>query len=233
MSDPTASDVSVVMTAWNAEWFIGEALRSVLDQTVAPAQVIVVDDGSTDGTVAIATGLDGPVTVVSREHAGVGPSRNAGLAVADRQLVAFIDADDVWVPTKLERQLAAFAEDPSREAVFCLFDEFVDVEHPPPPGTRAPRTNQSASLSTGLLVPREVVDRIGPFADGPSADWVGWWAHARVLEIAEYVVPEVLYRRRIHSANNSFQRRDDSRRVVGIALEHVRQLRARQEQREQ
>lgn len=219
--------VSVVMTAFDAERYIEEALRSVLDQTVPPDEIVVVDDGSTDDTAAIAASFAPRVTVLRREHAGIGVSRNAGLAAAHGSLVALIDADDVWLPAKLERQHAAFADDPSREAVFCLFDEFVDVNDPAPPGTRAPRTRQSASLSTGILLPRAVVDRIGPFATGTTGDWVAWWAHARTLGVAEHVVPEVLYRRRIHSRNTSFVHRDDGQAFAGIARRHLRELRAR------
>jgi glycosyltransferase involved in cell wall biosynthesis len=172
-------DVSVLVAAHDAEAFIEESVRSALDQTVAPSEIVVVDDGSTDATAAIAEALDPRVVVVRREHAGVGASRNAGLAVVSRPWIALLDADDVWLPTKLERQLAAFADDPAREAVFTWFDEFADADHPPPPGTRVPRTGQSASLSTGVLMPRPVIDRIGPFGTGESADWFGWWAHAR------------------------------------------------------
>jgi len=230
MTDALTCDVSVVMTAWNAEWFVEAALSSVLHQTVVPEQIVVVDDGSTDATAAIADALDPRVTVVRCAHAGVGASRNAGLAVARHPLVAFIDADDVWLPPKLERQLAVLADDPAREAVFCKFDEFTDVDHPPAPGTRAPRTDQSASLSTGVLLPRAVVDRIGAFPEGPVSDWLAWWARARAMDVHEYVVPEVLYRRRLHSANNSLRKRGDGSAIVNIAFEHLRELRARRGQ---
>jgi glycosyltransferase involved in cell wall biosynthesis len=220
-------DVSVLVAARDAEAFIEESVRSALDQTVAPSEIVVVDDGSTDATATIAEALDPRVVVVRREPAGVGASRNAGLAVVSRPWVALLDADDVWLPTKLERQLAAFADDPAREAVFTWFDEFADADHPPPPGTRVPRTGQSASLSTGVLMPRQVIDRIGPFGTGESADWFGWWAHARALGVVEHTVPEVLYRRRIHSANNSFRRGDRGQSFVAAARAHLHDVRAR------
>jgi glycosyltransferase involved in cell wall biosynthesis len=219
--------VAVVVTAHDAERFIEEALRSALDQTVAPVEIVVVDDGSRDTTAAIADSLDPRVTVLRREHAGVGPSRNAGLAAVTSPWVALLDADDVWLPTKLERQLAAFADDPAREAVFTMFDEFVDPDRPPPSGTRPPRTAQSGSLSSGALLPRAAIDRIGRFPTGPSADWMAWWSHARALGVVEHTVPEVLYRRRIHSANNSLLRSDGGASFVTAARAHLRELRAR------
>jgi glycosyltransferase involved in cell wall biosynthesis len=223
----TPPSVSVVVAARNAEAFVEESLRSALDQTVPPSQIVVVDDGSTDATAAIADAMDPRVTVLRRPHAGVGPSRNAGLDAADGLYLALLDADDVWLPAKLELQLEAFAADPTREAVFTWFDEFVDPEHPPPPGTRAPRTGQSASLSTGLLLPRAIVDRIGPFGQGANADWMAWWTRARGLGVVEHVVPEVLYRRRIHSSNNSFVHRDEGAAFVAVAREHLRVRRER------
>ena len=220
--------VAVVMAAHNAEPFIDEALRSTLDQTIPPTEIVVVDDGSTDATAAVAGAVDQRVTVLRREHAGVGASRNAGIDAVTSPWVALLDADDVWLPTKLERQFAAFADGPAREAVFTMFDEFVDPERPPPTGTRPPRTGQSASLSSGVLLPRITLERIGPFPTAPSADWMAWWSHARALGVVEHTVPEVLYRRRIHCANNSFLRSDGGASFVTAAREHLRELRARQ-----
>ena len=216
--------VSVVMTARDAERFIVEALRSALDQTVAPDEIVVVDDGSSDATAALAGAIDPRVTVIQRRHSGIGPSRNAGLERAGGAFVALLDADDVWLPSKLALQLAAFAADPSREAVFTRFDEFVDPDDPPAGGTRAPLTEQSGALPSGLLMRRTVVDRIGPLAAGSVGDWVSWWATARALGIHEYVVPEVLYRRRIHRTNNSLVSADGGREFVSVARRHLRDL---------
>jgi glycosyltransferase involved in cell wall biosynthesis len=223
----TADDVAVVVTAFDADAFIDDALRSALEQTVAPRRIVVVDDGSTDTPAARADAIDARITVVRRAHEGIGPSRNAGLALVDMPFVALLDADDVWLPTKLELQLDAFAADPTRDAVFTMFDEFVDPDHPPAPGTRTPRTHQSAALSSGALLRRDVVDRLGPFAPGANADWVGWWARARALGVVEHVVPEVLYRRRLHSTNNSAVQRDHGESFVAVARQHLQQLRAR------
>src|SRR4051794_8058814 len=108
----TRAAVTVVMPAWNAARFIEEALRSILEQTVAPTVVIVVDDGSSDATAALASKLHPSVRVIAREHNGIGPARTAGVEAATTDLVAFLDADDIWLPQKLERQLALIADDP-------------------------------------------------------------------------------------------------------------------------
>jgi glycosyltransferase involved in cell wall biosynthesis len=221
----THPESSVVMTARDAERFIEQALRSAFDQTMPPASVIVVDDGSTDSTADIAEAFDSRVRVLRRPHGGIGVSRNAGLEEVQTEYVAFLDADDVWLPTKLERQLDAFAADPSRDAVFCMFDEFVEPGAELPPGTRAARTGQDAALSTGALLPLELVRRLGPFDAVPVGDWLAWWGRARTARVREHVVPEVLYRRRIHGGNNSL-RRSDNRQFLEIARRHLRDRRA-------
>jgi glycosyltransferase involved in cell wall biosynthesis len=219
--------VSVVVTAFDAQSFIEEAVCSALDQTVTPTEIVVVDDGSTDDTATLAEALGPTVTVLRRTHAGIGPSRNAGLAAVHTPLVALLDADDVWLPTKLERQLAVFADDASCEAVFTWFDEFADVDHPPAPGTRTPRVAQSGALTSGALLRRELIERLGPFPGGPNADWVAWWAHARALGVVARTVPEVLYRRRIHGANNSFVNGEQGRELLAVARRHLDEVRAR------
>jgi glycosyltransferase involved in cell wall biosynthesis len=221
----TRASVSVVIAALDAERFVEEAIRSALDQTVPPEVVVLVDDGSTDATAAIAESIDARVTVLRRPHEGLGPSRNAGLAVAHTEMIAFLDADDVWLPHKLERQHAAFAADPTLEAVFCLMDEFLDGDALSV-GMRPPRTGQSVPLSSGALVRRALVDRLGPFDAGAVGDWVRWWARARALGITEQFVPEVLFRRRIHGRNNSLVHGDQGHTFLDIAREHLRDLRA-------
>ncbi|ABC23885.1 glycosyltransferase family 2 protein [Rhodospirillum rubrum] len=123
--NPGGAEVSVVIPAWNAEATLGRALASVRAQTLAPRQVIVVNDGSSDATPEIAARMATktfPVTVIDRTGRGSGPAaaRNAGIAAAGEPFVAFLDADDVWLPDKLARQMAALRASP--DAVLCCCD---------------------------------------------------------------------------------------------------------------
>src|SRR5690348_12029992 len=100
--------VSVVIPAYNAAATLDETLRSVRSQTHRALEIIVVDDGSVDDTREIAgrhAAVDDRVQVVTQSNAGLAASRNAGWMRARSELIAFIDADDLWAPTKIERQL--------------------------------------------------------------------------------------------------------------------------------
>ncbi len=110
---PEPADVSVIVPAYRAAATIGRALASVAAQTVKPRQVIVVDDGSPDGTAEAARACAGAMNgidfkVGSQENKGAGAARNRALAEAEATYVAFLDADDEWLPQKLERSLARF-----------------------------------------------------------------------------------------------------------------------------
>jgi glycosyltransferase involved in cell wall biosynthesis len=102
--------VTVVIPAYNAATTIDETLRSVRAQTHANMEILVVDDGSQDDTLAIArlhAGIDPRIEVISQSNAGVAAARNAGWQRARADYIAFVDADDLWSPIKIERQLAA------------------------------------------------------------------------------------------------------------------------------
>jgi glycosyltransferase involved in cell wall biosynthesis len=215
--------VSVVMPAFNASRFISEAIESVRAQTVPAAEVIVVDDGSDDDTADIADGLG--AHVLRHPHHGSATARNAAIGASRGDVLAFLDADDVWLPRKLELQLGVLASDPSADAVSSLVDEFLDVPDGASAAVRSPRLGVPGALSSAIMVRRSVIDRLGPFDAGkPGADWLDWWARARRLGIEERIVPEVLMRRRIHGSNSSAT--DDGTFLLSIARDHRRRLRA-------
>ena len=93
--------VSVVIPAHNSESFIVRALRSVLEQDYRPIEIVVVDDGSSDSTVAVATGFDPCVRCVSQPNQGASAARNRGIKECSGSLVAFLDSDDEWLPGRL------------------------------------------------------------------------------------------------------------------------------------
>jgi glycosyltransferase involved in cell wall biosynthesis len=117
--------ISVVLPAYNAEAFLRDALQCVATQTATPAEIIVVDDCSTDGTAALAVQLGARVLALHRNH-GPAAARNAGVRVATQPWIAFLDADDLWSHDKLAAQWAALQHWP--EAGFCFTD--YDVVNP-------------------------------------------------------------------------------------------------------
>lgn len=104
--------VSVVIPAYNVEQCIGRAIESVLSQSRRPEEIIVVDDGSTDGTPAIIQGYSSDVRYIYQEKAGASVARNRGIEEASSEWIAFLDADDEWLPEKLKAQMALMERNP-------------------------------------------------------------------------------------------------------------------------
>ena len=113
--------ISVVIPAYNAAAHIGEALQSVSRQTLAPLEIVVVDDASTDATVTVATALGARVIRAAR-NAGPSAARNAGVAAASGTWIAFLDADDVWADEKLETQWQTIRRWPNAGFSFTDYD---------------------------------------------------------------------------------------------------------------
>ncbi|HEY9827653.1 MAG TPA: glycosyltransferase family 2 protein, partial [Stenomitos sp.] len=106
--------VSVVIPAYNAEQYILETIRSVQNQTFSAFEILVVDDGSTDQTLALLETLNEPrLRVITGQHKGVSAARNCGIAAAQGEFIAFLDADDLWTPDKLQDQVEALQRSPA------------------------------------------------------------------------------------------------------------------------
>jgi glycosyltransferase involved in cell wall biosynthesis len=210
--------VSVILPAFNGEAFLAEAIESVLGQTWSPVELIVVDDGSSDRSPAIARAY--PVTYVRQENAGVAAARNRGLAESRGEFVSFLDQDDIWLPEKLERQVAALEREPGAARCICRFEMFLQ------PGQELPFWTGAAVLEGShrtpqvgtLLVRRELFDEVGPFDTSYiAANDTDWFLRTRELGIRLAVVDESLQRYRLHGGNAS------GRREL-IQREHMRAL---------
>ena len=113
----TSPTVSVVIPAYNAAWCVGKAIASVLAQDYSDRELIVVDDGSTDGTAAVLASYGSAIRVITQSNGGMSSARNAGIRAASGEFIAFLDSDDWWLPGKLGLQIELMRSRP--ELGFC------------------------------------------------------------------------------------------------------------------
>jgi glycosyltransferase involved in cell wall biosynthesis len=194
--------VSVTIPVYNGERFLARALESVLGQDYAALDVTVVDDGSTDGSAAIAARY--PVRCLRRDNGGVAAARNTGIQVARGDLLAFLDQDDVWLPGKLSLQVAHLIERP--QLGFVLARQRIVLE----PGTARPAWLSAEMLAQDhvgyfpgtLLARRRVFAEVGLFhVAAPPAEGADWFARARDAGVAMAVLPHVLLEKHVHQDN--------------------------------
>jgi glycosyltransferase involved in cell wall biosynthesis len=208
--------LAVVIPAWNAERYLGEAIESVLGQTVPVDSIVVVDDGSTDATAAVARRYPS-VRLIQQAHAGAGAARNRGVVATDEALLAFLDADDVWVPHKLACQLPRL-EEPGVGAVFGLLKNFLSPDVADVlGGMEFERRALRGFSASALVLPRVEWEQVGPFATGESlTDWVDWYLRLVESDNEVAVVGEIVVHRRIHGGNQTM--RDPQARVAYARL---------------
>ena len=221
--------VSVIIPAYNAEPFITETVQSALDQTFKDLEVIVVDDGSSDQTVARLEAFGDRVRIHRQANAGVARARNAGVAIAKGSWIAFLDADDLWLPLKLQRQMASAADAP------LLYTDRFNIgarkELPLLQSEAQPMRDGDIFMAlllegnfitnSSVVLRRELFETLGGFAYGvsPAEDWDLWLRvterhHARLC-------PEPLVRYRFHpdGASRNHQRMAEVRtKVISRAL---------------
>jgi glycosyltransferase involved in cell wall biosynthesis len=196
--------ISVIIPAYDAARHVAEAIESALAQDLRPAEVVVVDDGSTDGTAEVVRRFEA-VSLVQQPNAGAGAARNTGVERATGELYAFLDADDVWLPGKLRAQVEALHQRPDADGAFSGIEEFHSPEldeagrlaHPLRPGVHVAR------VVSGLLVRARAFARVGPFRDGADegGELIDWLLRADEAGLELVAIPEVHVRRRIHATN--------------------------------
>jgi glycosyltransferase involved in cell wall biosynthesis len=180
----------------------------VLRQDYRPLQLLVVDDGSTDATAQIVMAFAEPeVTYLYQPNQGHGPAKNTGLAHASGDYIAFLDADDVWLPRKLRSQVERMEPDPDLALTVCLMRNVVEPTVAEGlSGSQLDRMagEQPAWLPSALVARRSTFDLVGTFDEtfvrGNDTDWFG---RVRAHGLKWAVVEEVLLERRIHGGNQS------------------------------
>jgi glycosyltransferase involved in cell wall biosynthesis len=203
--------VTAVVAAYNAERYIGETVEAILGQTRPPDEVVVVNDGSTDGTAEELRRFGADVRVIDQANASAAGAYNRGFAEARGDYIARCDADDIWQPDKLERQLAAVAEHPRIDIAIggaWIFGR-EDRLFAPAPGdgllehdafTRR-MYDWNVVCSATALIRRELAERLGPLIVGLVCEDYDYWLRALQARAVFYYDPAILVRYRQHDTN--------------------------------
>jgi glycosyltransferase involved in cell wall biosynthesis len=202
--------VSVMIGVYNGAPYLGEAIDSVLAQTYDRVQLIVVDDGSTDGSGQIAEAYGPRLRCIRQERGGMAAARNRAVEAAEGEFFAFLDADDRFPADKIERQLETFEKDPELDVVYGHVTEFLspDLDQEARALLRAPNHDVPWPTPNLMLVRRDAFFRVGLFSTGLRVGiGVDWHARANELGLKSAVPPFIALERRLHAENNGIRER--------------------------
>ncbi len=230
---PGSPLVSCIIAVFNGEAYLHDAIDSVLSQTYPLIEVIVVDDGSTDGTAEVIRRYGVLVRTLHQGNCGVSIARNRGVAMATGRFLSFLDADDRLDPRKITMQVDAFRADAQLDFIDCHTAYFWSEDLSEEARQRDFRHEQSFWRQTlpahisGWLFRRELWDRVGEFsASLRYSEDMDWFSRARDLPMRRLTLADVLTHRRLHARNVTARRRDEQVASLAYMLKEHR-MRAR------
>ena len=196
--------VSVIVPTYERAAFVGHAIESICAQGDERVEIVVVDDGSSDGTAEAVRATGVSVVYLAGDHAGVSAARNRGIRAAHGELIAFLDSDDTWPAGSLAKRRAHLASNPCIEVVYgrtaIVYEQQVNRRFGP---YGENRPIEHAMLGS-MLSRRSVFDRIGLFDEAlEHAEDVEWLARAKGKQVPMASIDDVTLEYRIHGANMS------------------------------
>jgi len=221
-------EISVIIPVYNGERYLSQAIESVLAQTLPPLEIIVVDDGSTDASVAVAERYAKRVRIDRQENSGAASARNRGIDLARGSLLAFLDADDLWTPDKLRLQAGALEEDPGPAIVLGKVKQFISPDVAGDAGLhlRAELETMPAYLIGAMLIRKDDFKTVGMLDEGLQlGEYIEWFNRAVDLGLRHKVLDRVVLKRRIHTSNQGIYKRPhvkDYLSIVKSALDRRR-----------
>lgn len=221
------NNYSVVIPAYNAAETISESIQSILEQTLPPNEIIVVDDGSKDETVRLAANASEIVRVISQENHGCGHASSVGARAIQTLILAFLDADDLWLPEKMARQLSILNDRPDVDMVFGRMRQFRHGGDDKTSGKSRPGPGRST-----LTMRHKVFLSVGDIIDPPGrfGDMVDWIARFRESGYVEHNIDDVLALRRIIPSSMTYTRDSASDKgYLEVAFRAMQRRRQRQE----
>jgi len=224
--------VSVIIPVFNAENYIEEAIDSILNQTYKSIEIIAVDDGSTDNSAHIISGIKNIKLIRSARNMGVGYARNRAIEICSGDFVSFLDADDLWDKEKTSLQVNILLNETDIDGVFGTFKNFFDQNTSIPPFVNEatflnPETGKMKQLGT-MMVRKKIIDRVGLFSESlKSGEDLDWLVRANDLEVNLHFHSDLLLHRRLHGSNLSYSSFSNKKNLLEIFNNSIKRKRAR------
>jgi len=210
--------VSVIIPVHNCERYVGCAIQSAINQTHRPIEVIVVDDGSSDGSERIVRQFKN-LTSLKQKHKGISAARNLGISAAKGEYIAFLDADDIWQEKKIEKQVLFLLNNPEIGIVICKYRGFFDQQNPPPDWLERKLFEEVryGHIPSCLLSRTEVFEKAGLFdTEFQTGEDLEWQVRAKDAGQKIGKIDEVLVSKRYHAHNISYLDLRDRKHLLKI-----------------
>lgn len=217
---------SVVIPVYNGSAYIAESIKSVFAQTVPPKEVIIVDDGSTDDLAAVLSEFAGKITVIRQENTGPGGATTNGINNTTCEYIATLDADDLWQPDKMQRQLKHMLANPKCDGIFSKMKSFASDDS----SLTVDDARSGWSRST-LVIKKTEFDRIGPIVDMEKnmGEMIDWIARAREKNVEFIMLDSFLAKRRVHKNSLTARRNNSLQDKAGYMQAAIRAMQRRKE----
>jgi glycosyltransferase involved in cell wall biosynthesis len=196
--------ISIVLPVYNGEKYIGASIDSLLKQTYAPIEIVVVNDGSKDQTEQVVANYGSKVRYFAQSNRGQPAATNFGLSVANGSYVAFIDADDLYLPDKTASQVDFLEKQPEIDFVFGYVEQFYSPELSLEERKKwvCPSGIVPGYLASAGLFRKECFNRVGLFNEMQRIGvFVEWYMRASEKELKQALIPDLVLQRRIHGNN--------------------------------
>jgi glycosyltransferase involved in cell wall biosynthesis len=229
--------VSVIVPVFNAERYVADAINSILRQTSSASEIIVVDDGSTDASAEVVKSFGSAIIYCYQGNRGAAAARNKGIRLAAGAFLAFLDADDLWTPDKLRRQLDLFGARADIQIVFGKVEQFVSPELDSRFQSRLrPELKRMPGYHVGtMLIETDAFHGVGYFNEELQlGEFIDWFDRAQQSNLRHDMVEDVVMRRRIHETNQGLFKREfrkDYITVLKAAIDRKREHSASQDRK--
>ncbi len=222
--------VSVIIPVYNSEQYLEDSIKSVLAQSYQPLEIIIVNDGSSDNSERVARKFAQQTAYFFQSNLGAAAARNHGIKKSNGDFLSFLDADDLWEPDKIRKQMDILGKDADLDMVFGNVFQFISPDIKSVSKIKLDETDKilPGYVPGTILIRKEAFLKVGLFStEWKIGEFIDWYLKAIETELSHFMLSEILMRRRIHSSNLGIRLKDtrtDYVKILKSSLDRRRKI---------